>query len=246
MQKTPCRKAAPYPSKPQFAIFQKKDLTNSNFPLEKGGHVQIDFQDSGKGISEELKEKIFEPFFTTKKSKGGTGLGLASVFGCIRDHSGRIQLKSQRDRGSTFTIFLPLSGPVPSLKADLKKSTIKGSGSLLVIDDEREYLEFYKEALSQLGYSVTLCQEGQKGIALYKKNPSAFHLVILDMNMPGIDGKECFKLLKKINPSVKILICSGYSSGIPEAKAGPMHILQKPFSLQKLKASLEITFSQTQ
>ncbi len=205
--------------------------------LKAGGYVRIMVKDTGQGIDEEMREKIFDPFFTTKKMGRGTGLGLASAYGIIRNHGGIIDVKGRKGEGTTFYLYLPASGKrVPEEKKDTEQ-TMKGSETVLLVDDEDMILQIGEEMLENLGYRVLTAKGGKEAIELYSKNMGEISLVVLDVIMPEMNGRETFRELRKLNPQVKVLLASGYSINGKAAEIineGCNGFIQKPFSLKEL------------
>ncbi len=204
---------------------------SSRFVLVAGTYVQIEVRDTGCGIAPENLDHVFEPFFTTRQSGKGTGLGLAAVYGTIQQHHGAITVYSELNRGTVFHILLP------EVHSDSHKESntpipISGTGTILVVDDE-EVLRLTAEGLlTHLGYHVLLASNGQEGIDLYKQRSSEIDLVLLDMVMPQISGRECFKLMREINPDAKIILVSGFSQEddvIQLKKDGLAGFLRKPY-----------------
>jgi CheY-like chemotaxis protein len=198
-------------------------------------------------MDQQVLSHLFEPFFTTKDIGKGTGLGLASVYGTIKSHNGYIDVKSEPGKGSTFTMYIPGSEIQTIPEKTLLSHTSKGMGNILVVDDEAVIREAVKEILSWLGYSVYTCSNGLEAVDFYKNRSPLIDLVILDMIMPGINGKECFSLLKKLDSSVRVILSTGYR--IEEDRQslindGIIDILQKPFVSAQLAQSVHYALSQ--
>jgi PAS domain S-box-containing protein len=216
------------------------------FEVPGGNYVKISVTDTGVGISDEIIERIFEPFFTTKDVGKGTGLGLASAYGIIKNHNGIIRVYSEQYHGTTFNIYLPASeaGEVKDTQADIE--LIKGKESILLVDDEEATMQVEKLMLTQLGYTVFPARSGREAVDLYRKNAAALDLVALDVIMPGMSGRDTYNELKKIDPEVKVLLVSGYSLNkqIEELMdLGCYGFIQKPFDIvqlsQKIREVLE-------
>jgi PAS domain S-box-containing protein len=197
-----------------------------------GEYVQISVSDTGTGIPEEIVHKIFEPFFTTKEQGKGTGLGLSMVYGAIKDHEGYLSVQSTLGVGSVFTVYLPAasSTAVAESKAVSVKQTT-GKETLLIVDDEQDILDVMRDSLESQGYKVFATSDSNVAMDLYRRIFHEVVLVISDIAMPGIDGKELIRQIKGVNPDVKILAVSGYSryvAGNDEIKDID-GFLQKPF-----------------
>ncbi len=207
------------------------------FKIEPGKYVKISITDTGIGMDEAIQQRVFDPFFTTKEKERGTGLGLPSALGIIKNHGGFITLDSNPGKGSTFNIYLPAS--TKKMRKDIKSQevVIPGSGTILIIDDEQMILHVGEKILQRLGYDVIIANNGNEGIDIYRKNREKVDMVILDMIMPGLSGSDTYEALKKINTDVKVLLASGYSLN-GKAKAildkGFSGFIQKPFTMEQI------------
>ena len=182
----------------------------SSFELQPGLFLEIEIRDSGQGILPENLERIFEPFFTTKEQGKGTGLGLAAVFGTVQMHHGAITAYSEPGHGSVFHLLLPLSD-APHTAVIAPPALLCGSGRILVIDDEHVMRATAEAILVDLGYTVVLAENGRIGLEYYRRHHSEIDLVLLDMIMPEMNGRDCFLGMKAINPKVKVILSSGFS-----------------------------------
>ena len=212
-------------------------------PIEvtPGPYVKISITDSGVGMDEAIRRRIFEPFFTTREMGRGTGLGLASAYGIIRNHGGFITVDSEVGHGSTFSIILPASQrQLPAPKERLE-TAIPGAGTVLLVDDEQMVLEVGRKMLERLGYSVIVASNGMEAIELYSSQKHLIDLVILDMIMLGMSGKEVCEAITEENPKIKVILSSGYSMNeqVNEImRIGCQGFLQKPFNLTSLSAKV--------
>jgi len=215
------------------------------FELPPGNYIRISVKDEGVGISAENLKRIFEPYFTTKPE--GHGLGLASVYSIINRHGGRISAKSEVGKGTTFTFCLPATGETAvSEPEDATPALIKGSGRVLVMDDDPLLQECAGELLQELGYDVDVVSDGQEAVELYKREARLqrpFDVVILDLLVrDGMGGKDAIKRLLEIDPHVNAIVSSGYSSDTVMAnpqKYGFSAVLNKPFTMEKLASVLD-------
>jgi PAS domain S-box-containing protein len=208
-------------------------------PLPAGEYVEISIGDTGIGIPRDVLPKIFDPFFTTKPNGKGTGLGLAAVYGTVKEHQGNVNVYSEVGVGTEFKILLPITAERGGAQAKAENGPIRGSGAILVIDDESVIRSAVYGMLSALGYSVLLAEDGESGIRMYGENPGAIDLVILDIVMPGLGGKDTFLRLKEINPGIKAIFSSGFNPNIMTDEMLSMGILdfiQKPFRLYDLSS----------
>ncbi|MFO7569203.1 MAG: PAS domain S-box protein [Smithellaceae bacterium] len=225
-------------------------LDESRFkPLSnhKGPFVKISVTDTGIGMDEKTKERIFEPFFTTREMGRGTGLGLASAYGIIKNHNGFINVYSEVGKGTTFNIYFPASIKKKALEKNMAEDDTLSQAApvnttLLIIDDEAMILKVATDMLKTLGYRILTAQDGPSAIELYRQKQASIDLVIVDMVMPVMSGGEIFDELKKINPGVKVLLSSGYSLNGQAGKIlerGCDGFIQKPFTLADIAQQLQ-------
>ena len=208
-----------------------RDFTN----FTPGHFVEVSISDTGTGMSEDIKNHIFEPFYTTKDEGKGTGLGLATVYGIICNHNGYIKVDSELNKGTTFVIYLPVSEK-ELIRLQYITELIKGEATILVVDDEENIRETLKEQLELLGYNVLTAINGIEAIKIHRKLKGEIDLVLLDMIMPDMAGRETFKELIKLDHKIKVLLMSGYSQEDKASKTlaeGAVGFIQKPFELSK-------------
>ena len=213
-----------------------EDYTNL-FNVDPGRYVKISVTDTGVGMDEEIQRRIFEPFFTTKEIGKGTGLGLASAYGIIKNHDGIINVDSIKGEGTTFSIYLPVSEKEIIKEKELREEILKGKEIVLLVDDEDVIIDIGKGVLKTLGYKVLIARGGKEAIEIYKKNKDTINIVILDMIMPGIGGGETYDRVKEINPNIKVLLSTGYSingQATEILKRGCDGFIQKPFDIKQL------------
>lgn len=206
-----------------------------------GKYVKVAVSDTGVGMDEATQRRIFEPFFTTREMGRGSGLGLASAYGVIKNHGGIIEVSSEKERGTTFTIYLPVHDREPRLEKSAFVSKRKGSGTVLVVDDQEMLLETSTAMLRALGYEVLSAGSGQKAIDLYAGRLGSIDIVILDMVMPGLSGEATYDRLKEMDPDVKVILSSGYSLDGQAAhilERGCNGFIQKPFNLEALSKKI--------
>jgi len=219
---------------------------NSFFKIEPGDYIKIEISDTGHGIDPELLNKIFEPFFTTKEHGKGTGLGLAAVYGTVTQHKGEIKVDSIVNKGTTFTIMLPV---IENKSIDDKKNhkLFNGTGRILVVDDEYIIQVMTRSMLENLGYSVVVANNGKEAVDLYKNQQDEIDLVITDMIMPEMNGKECYYKLRQIDPNVKVILVSGFTeeNDINELiKDGLKGFMKKPFHTADISAMIHKIISE--
>ena len=211
------------------------------FSLEPGKFVKISVTDTGIGMDKKTQEKIFDPFFTTKKMGTGTGLGLASAYGIIMNHCGVINVDSKKGHGSTFHIYLPASDKEIFEEKTAGTDPLKGSETLLLVDDEDIIIEVVRQPLEKLGYKILTAESGKRAIEIYEKNKEKIGIVILDMIMPGMGGAEVYEKMKEMHPGVKVLLSSGYSingQATDILARGCNGFIQKPFKMKELSQKL--------
>jgi PAS domain S-box-containing protein len=230
--------------KTENALLAAADMRLTRLP--PGKYVRITVRDTGVGMDEATRKRIFDPFFTTRNRERGTGLGLASAYGIISNHHGLIQVESSPGKGSCFTLYLPAS-PLPA-EAEREPAAVpvRGSETVLLVEDEKIVLNVSRKLLEKLGYGVITAQSGDEAVRIYQEKGPEIDLVLLDMIMPGKGGSATFDALKDLDPGVRVLLSSGYSrDGQAEEilARGCGGFIQKPFNLgllsQKLRQVLD-------
>ena len=212
------------------------------FQVEPGKYVKISVTDTGAGMDEATQQRIFEPFFTTKEMGRGSGLGLASAYGIIKNHDGFINVYSEKGEGATFNIYLPASeSEVSGQKSEISEDVRHGDETVLLVDDEDVIIKVGQEILNALGYQVLVVRSGKEAIEVYKKNKDKIDLIILDMIMPDMGGGEVYDKIKEINPDIKVILSSGYSiegQATEILKRGCNGFIQKPFNMKQVSQKL--------
>lgn len=223
------------------------DLAHNGLEPESraGSYLWLEVSDTGCGMDARVQEHLFEPFFTTKPPGMGTGMGLAAVYGTIRSHHGSIVVHSAVGSGSSFRVLLPLSEQACLTEPDERRSAVP-SLRLLIVDDEPTIREFLSESLREDGHEVMVAPDGRAAAELYRTHWRAIDLVILDMVMPGMNGRDCFRAMRSVNPQVRVLLASGYSLD-GEARTsladGVRGFIQKPFNRQDLVRGIAAAMS---
>jgi len=208
---------------------------------QPGLYVVTAVRDTGMGMAAAVQEKIFDPFFTTRPMGRGTGLGLASAYGIVKHHGGTIDVSSAEGAGATFSVYIPASGKEVFKETERTAPFEKGTGCILLIDDEEMIIEVGEQMLDHLGYRVLTAGSGKAAIALLTANHKKIDLVILDLIMPEMGGGETFDALRGIEPRMKILLASGYAlEGEAEdiLERGCNGFIQKPFNLNDLSKKI--------
>lgn len=214
-------------------------VRDANVRLEPGHYVCVEFEDNGCGIAPEVLPRIFEPFFTTKKAPHHRGLGLAWVYGIVTNHGGTVAVSSQPARGTGVRVYLPAQRKIVRDRA-LRNDDLGGSETILMIDDEELLLTMGEMVLSSFGYRVFTASSGQQALEVFSNHQDQIDLVITDLVMPKMSGRELIEQLRRLSPSIKIICSSGYIRALNAEEEETY--LQKPFTsvdlLRKVKQVL--------
>ena len=213
--------------------------------IAPGNYVMLDVSDTGCGMSEATVARIFDPFFTTKFA--GRGLGLAAATGIVRGHRGALKVHSVPEKGSSFRVLFPTSEGKPNRRRDdSNDEDLKGSGTILIIDDEEIVRRTARSALEHYGYTVVASESGRDGLELLAKLDFAVDLVVLDMTMPGMSGEESLKHLRSIRPELLVVLSSGYNEMDATRRLtgkGLAGFIQKPYSARRLAEQIKIALT---
>jgi len=209
---------------------KKNDLSDSE--LQPGPHIRLSVSDNGIGMTQSTIRKIFEPYFTTKEKGKGTGLGLAVVYGIIKNHAGDIKVYSEVGKGTTFIVYLPLMEKTSEIQEqDQSERMPTGTERILLVDDEVSVAKLESQMLSRLGYDVTVRTDSEEALNTFKSNSDSFDLVISDMTMPHMTGDQISEKILSIKSDIPIIICTGFSERINREQAeiiGVQGFLLKP------------------
>jgi two-component system cell cycle sensor histidine kinase/response regulator CckA len=216
--------------------------------MPAGDYVRIEVADTGSGIAKEHLGKIFDPFFTTKDVGQGTGLGLATVYGIVKQTGGYIAVDSERAKGTVFRIYLPRhKGEALAPEAEpLVARDITGQDTILLVEDEDAVRSFAARALKLRGYQVYEASGGEEALEIVKKNQDKIHLLITDVMMPNMDGPTLVRAVKRLRPDIQVIFMSGYAEETfrrNDEKAEDLHFLPKPFGLKQLAAKVKDVLS---
>jgi nitrogen-specific signal transduction histidine kinase/CheY-like chemotaxis protein len=212
--------------------------------VSPGRYVRIEVSDTGMGIAKDHMEKIFDPFFTTKEQGKGTGLGLSMVFGIVKNHGGTIEVESDVGLGTLFRVYLPVDEEDAGRgREDFSRPLLPaaGKGWILLIDDQDTVREVCSEMLSTLGYKVHTACDGLEGVDCYRRFGADIDLVIIDMIMPNLGGRECFRRIKSMNPGVRAVLSTGFSldGAVQEIMdEGIACFIQKPYRMDQLSQAV--------
>lgn len=209
--------------------------------IPPGKYVKVSVTDTGIGMDESTQKRVFDPFFTTKEMGRGTGLGLASAYGIIKNHGGIIDVYSEKGQGATFVIYLPATDKAVIQPRELPDEVQQGEETILLVDDEEMILEVSKEMLERLGYEVFIAKNGKEAVEIYKGKRGKIDVVILDMIMPDMGGGKTFDTLRGFDPEAKVLLSSGYSvdgQATEILERGCNGFIQKPFDIKALSVKI--------
>ena len=213
---------------------------------DEGDWVILEVRDDGPGVDAEIRHRVFDPYFTTK-TKGphrGTGLGLATAYGIVDAHEGTIELVDAPGPGALFRVTLPAeAGEVAPASATTPtpERMVGGRGRILVVDDESAVRRAARRALEVLGYHVREAGDGLSAVQMYGEDPSAIAAVLLDLRMPGLDGRETYLALREIDANVKVLVTTGHAHNAAAQEVldlGAEGFIEKPFDIYALSAKL--------
>jgi signal transduction histidine kinase/CheY-like chemotaxis protein len=231
----------------------------SRLDARPGRFVVLSVADTGSGIDKEIRRRLFEPFVTTKKAQGSAGFGLATAYGLVKGHEGWIEVETELGRGTTFTVYLPACPPGTEVAAAGTGATASAESldplasagraasdepaepaqgpTILAVDDESTVLALARDVLEMHGYTVLTARNGEEAVRIFRENSATVALVLLDLTMPVMGGVECFRKMKELDPRVRVVISSGFSSESTAAEVlreGALDYLQKPYDIEHL------------
>ncbi|MBW2710097.1 MAG: response regulator [Deltaproteobacteria bacterium] len=212
------------------------------YHVKPGSYARVTVTDTGIGMNEATRKRIFDPFFTTKEKSRGTGLGLASAYGIIKNHGGVITVASEPGCGSAFNIYLPVSEKEAVRVVSREAMSNRGSESILLVDDEDMILDVGRAMLETLGYRVVVAAGGEEAVEAVKSTGKEIDLVILDLTMPGMDGRKTFDHIHAIAPTMRVMLSSGHAVWDEQAdkimRKGYSGFIQKPFTIEALSQNV--------
>ncbi len=224
-------------------VLIETDICDAFINMPSGPYVLLTAADTGFGMDKNTLKHIFDPFFTTKGVGKGTGLGLATVFGIVKTHSGHILCQSQPGKGTAFQIYFPAyaTTPMPPVKTDLPAEVQSGKETILLVDDDPSIRELGQELLERYGYRVLLAESGEEALLQFVAHSGSIDIIILDLGMPGMGGYRCLTELLKIDSAVSILIASGYGP-VGQAQealnSGAKGFISKPYRIEDLLVAI--------
>ncbi|MGD9817137.1 MAG: response regulator [Desulfomonilaceae bacterium] len=215
-----------------------RDYSRLHPEIKPGPYVLISISDTGHGMDKHTLEHIFDPFFTTKEVGKGTGLGLASVYGIVKQHRGHISCYSEPGVGSTFKVYFPAlknenSEPIVNSETQLPS----GTETIMLVDDEPSLLELGRKILNRFGYKVIEASDGRVALDVYRDGGHSISLVLMDLNMPEMDGISCLSEILKLNPDARVLLVTGFLDSSPSVdpkSVGAVGLISKPYNLRRL------------
>ncbi len=212
-------------------------------PLRPGTYVQLSVRDTGHGIAPDVLPHIFEPFFTTKNVREGTGMGLATVYDIMNEHSGAVTVESKLGEGTVFHLYFPqIEAPVEGWAAQLEAPLALVRGCILLVDDDPVLVRLGQHLIERLGYEVIAHESSQAALEAFEMSPDRFNLVIMDYTMPNMNGDVLARKIKRIRPEMPIVLCTGFSRTMHEErlrKLGMSALVMKPFQLAELAATIQ-------
>lgn len=226
----------------------ESDFTKMHGALKPGEYAFLSVSDTGEGMPEDVKTRVFEPFFTTKEVGKGTGLGLSIIYGIVQQHEGHISLDSMPGIGTTVMIYLPLY-IAGNKQADGEKNFLPegGSETVLLAEDDAIMRYIIKKLLEEFGYTVMEAVDGEEAVKMFIEQKDHIGLVVLDIIMPKMNGKEVYEVINKIRPDVRTIFTSGYDADILQSRFildEGLHFIAKPISpvrfLKKIREVLDV------
>ena len=227
-----------------------QDFCRRNASVSPGRYVQLSVSDAGIGMSRDTMERIFEPFFTTKEKGKGTGLGLATAFGIVKQHLGHIDVHSELGKGAIFHVYLPATEGSAEALPEIEEAAIRGGTETILLAEDHEGLrQMSHQMLSALGYSIILAKDGQEAVEKFAANSPHISLLVLDVVMPRLGGPDALEQIRRINPAIPVIFTSGYSEESEMLNSlvsrGAAQLLQKPYPPRELARKIRDLLDKT-
>ena len=227
-----------------------RSFSESRQGLPPGRYLVVRIADTGVGMDKEALARLFEPFFTTKESGRGTGLGLATVYGIVKQHRGYIEVQSEPRQGATFLLYMPVTDDAAvGDRTDTQGAILRGSETIMVVEDQADVLRIVKQLLDTLGYQVLTAVDGNAALEVLRARSSPADLLMTDVIMPGMNGRELYEELRRTCPAVKVLYMSGYPADVISTHGvleKGVHFLRKPFTVQDLSLKVREALDATE
>jgi CheY-like chemotaxis protein len=236
----------------ETAITPGKELAEFFTGADAQSYARVRVRDTGLGMTAEVKAHIFEPFFTTKERAKGTGLGLSVVYGVVNNHRGFVHVDSERNVGTTFSIYLPVVRPQASGAERVPAEKLRKVGepqTILLVEDEEMLRDLGVEILQSEGYRVLTAKDGVEAVEIFSANRDAIGLVVCDLGLPRMGGRDVFMKLKEMKPSVRAIVVSGYIEPAQRSeilKAGVIDTVQKPYDFGELVNKIQSVIGKAQ
>jgi CheY-like chemotaxis protein/two-component sensor histidine kinase len=225
-----------------------KEYCSDHIGAKPGSHILLTVSDTGQGMDKETLAHIFEPFFTTKEVGKGTGLGLATVHGIVNLHGGHMECYSEICQGATFKVYFPAIQTEQDMEAPTSETPIPGgTETVLLVDDDDAVRDWCQELLGSFGYEVITAGNGKEAVEMCQTMGDSISLVILDLIMPVMDGRQCLAEILRIKPSAKVIIASGYSESGPTSRSmtgGAKGFVEKPYNESQLLTTIRKVLDQ--
>jgi CheY-like chemotaxis protein len=218
-----------------------ENSANRCIDLKPGPYVRLSITDTGKGMDKNTMERIFEPYFTTRSEGKGTGLGLSVVHCIVKNLDGAIKVYSEPGKGTTFQVYFPRMEIEIRQDLETGKCIPRGTEHILLVDDESDVLELTEEILEDLGYTVTTRISGTEALKIFRENPDTFDLLITDLTMPEMNGKELAVQVSEIRPGFPMILCTGFSTEMTKEEESPKVIhayINKPILIQEIAETI--------
>ena len=223
----------------RVAVLSREHVESGHLDVPPGRYVALEVRDTGVGMDAETRSHLFEPFFTTKDVGKGSGLGLAAVYGTMKIHRGAVEASSEPGKGTTFTLYFPVVEAEARTGGAARAPAVEAKRRILVVDDERVVRDVLRRLLERAGHQVLVADGAREGLEIYRQNWHHLDLVIMDVMMPDMDGREALAMMRELNPNVRAVLSSGYSvDGEGTLATDGVRLLQKPYALEDVSRAI--------